>query len=279
MTVLRELLSDETATRESAIRALEAAPEQLRLAMAARLTHLARESTAALATAQSQPHAQMLARACSALAVLRIDAAKQCLLRIAEEGSRTAKATLANALRATKTPDGRAVLVHLLSDDEVRGAAILAIGEEPWPGILASLIEIAETDERAAVLALGPIARCGEAGGPNESSAAADFLLEQLDDDAMAPKAAIALLRLGRRAPAVVRAVKHVAKNHGPRKIPCLFVVAGHEPDDAVFLELARAVGPKEHDAARRFLKPLRDDESESVRLASTRTWNALGLS
>lgn len=278
---LRTILADDAAVREAAIRELQAAPEHVRSAMAARLTPLARDAAAALATSahfSSQPHSQMLARACSALAVLRVDAAKQCLLRIADEGSRTAKATLANALRATKTAEGRAVLVHLLSDDEVRGAAILAIGDEPWPEILAHLIEIAETDERAAILALGPISRCGEAGGPNESSAAADFLLEQLDDDALAAKAAAALLRLSRRAPAVVKAVKHIAKGAGPRRVPCLFVMAGHDPEDALFLELARAVGPKEHDAARRFLKPLREDENEPVRAASIRTWNVLGL-
>ncbi|HVH44088.1 MAG TPA: hypothetical protein VM925_17175 [Labilithrix sp.] len=275
------ILGEDPKAREEAIAAAASAPEHERSALASKLGPLARDAAAALAAgeADSEGNTARLGRACTGLSVLRVEAAKNCLLRIADEGTPAVKSTLARALRATKTSEGRAVLVHLLSDDDARKDAIIAIGAAPWPGVLQALIEVAEADDHAARIAAIPIAKCGASGSPNEASAAADFLLEQLDDDVALPTAAVALLRFGRGFPAIAKVAKRIAKGPGNRKVACLCLVAAYgDEGNANFLELALAGTKVDGDAARAFLEPLMKDADERIRAAAERTWKALDL-
>lgn len=281
---LEAILQDDAAGRDAALAACAAAPEHERSAFAAKVATAARDAAGALAAADAaggvaSAHERVFGRASAALAALRVEAAKSALLRIADEGSTTVKAALARALRETATPEGRAVLVHLLSDDDARGDALLAIGAAPWPAVLPALIEVAEADDHAARLAAAPIARCGAAAGPNERNAAADFLLEQLDDDVALVDATDALIRYGAGFPGVAARARRLAKEPGKRKIAGLCLVAAFgDEGNADFLELALSGAKAAESTARTVLDPLLHDADERVRGAAERTWQALDL-
>jgi hypothetical protein len=282
---LDAIIEDDTAAREAALEAAASAPEHVRSALASRLSTLAREAAVALEGAAhlgpdaAAPYEARLVRACAALARLRALAAKNALLRIADEGTRPVKDALARSLRTSRTAEARAVLVHLLSDDEARGEAILAIGEAPWPDVLPALIEIAEGDDLTARLAALPIARCGATAGPNEANAAADFLLEQLDDEVVLGAAALALLRYGARFSGVAAKGRLLAKEPGRKKAVGVCLVAAFEDiGNAGLLELALAGTRTDEAAARSFLRPLLDDPDEHVRAAALRTAKAMGV-
>ncbi len=281
---LEAILGDNAAERSDALAAASSAPEHERSALASKVAAVARDTATALAEAAeagqtTSGYETSFKRACIALATLRVEIAKSTLLRIADEGTKAVKGALARALAETRTTEGRAVLVHLLSDDDARGEAIVAIGEAPWPEVLPALIEVAETDDLAARLAAKPIARCGAAAGPKETNAAADFLLEQLDDDIVLPAAVDALIRFGAGFPGVTERAKRLAKEPGKRKIAGLCLVAAFgDEGNASFLELALAGTKTNEDAARTFLGPLLSDPDERVRNAARRTWKALDL-
>jgi hypothetical protein len=281
---LEAILSDDATERAVALEASSAAPEHERSAFAGKIIAVARDAMAAIESATRSGegisvHEARFARACIALSSLRVEVAKSALVRIADEGTPTVKSALAHALRETRTTEGKAVLVHLLSDDDARDDAVLAIGASPWPEVLPALIEVAEGDEHVARLAATPIAKCGATAGPNEASAAADFLLEQLDDDAVLAAAVDALLRLGAGFPGVVARAKRLAKEPGKRKICGLCLVAAFgDEGNASFLELALAGTRTDEKAARTFLGPLLEDTDERIRAAAERTWKALAL-
>jgi hypothetical protein len=281
---LDAILGNDDEEREAAIAACVNAPEHERSAFASKLAPIARETAAALAADEeagrtASPHAAALGRACLALSILRVEAAKSCLLRIADEGSPGAKGELARALRGTTTAEGRAVLVYLLSDDEARPDAIRAIDAAPWPEVLPLLVEISEADDQSARIAARAIARCGATAGPNERYAAADFLLEQLGDDAVLMATFDALLRFGATFPGLVDRAKRLAKDADQRKVAGLCLVAAFGDDgNASLLELALSGSKADPDGARALLAPLRDDPDERIRQAAERTWRALDL-
>ena len=281
---LDAILEDDAARRDAALAAAAAAPEHERSALAAKLGAIVKDAAAALAAAEeaggeTTAHAARLGRACVGLSLLRVEVAKSALLRVADEGTPTVKAALAHALRASETAEGRAVLVHLLSDDDAQADAVLAIGAGPWPEVLPALIEVAEANDRVARLAATPIATCGATAGPKEMNAAADFLLEQLDDDVVLPAAVDALLRLGNGFPGVAAKGKRIAKEPGTRKVAGLCLVAAFgEEGKASLLELALSGTKVDEDNARAFLGPLLEDGDERIRGAAERTWKALDL-
>lgn len=276
--MLDALLGDDAAEQREALAAASAAPEHERSALANTIAVVAKDAAAALADDDAD-RATSFKRACIALATLRVGIAKSTLLRVADEGTKVAKGALARALAETTTPEGRAVLVHLLSDDDARDEAIVAIGEAPWPEVLPALIEVAEADDLAARLAAAPIAKCGAASGPEERNAAADFLLEQLDDDVVLPAAVDALVRFGAGFVGITERARRLAKETGRRKIAGLCLVAAFgDEDNAGLLELALAGAKTDDDAARSFLEPRLSDPDERVRSAARRTWNALAL-
>jgi hypothetical protein len=274
---LEAILSDDAGQRDEALAAAARAPEHERSAFAGKLASHARAAAETLEADGAREGE--LGRICIALSVLRVESAKSALLRLADEGSRVVKAALARALRETKTAEGRAVLVHLLSDDEARGDAILAIGAAPWPAVLPALIEVAESDDHAARLAAKPIARCGATAGPREANAAADFLLELLDDDVVMPTAVDALLRFGTGFPGIAARAKRLTKEPGSRKAAglCLLAAYGDE-GNASFLELALSGTKTDPDTSRVFLRPLLGDADGRIRSAAERTWKALDL-
>ncbi len=283
---LEAILSDDPQLRDEALAACVAAPEHERSAFAAKLAAVAREACAALAETDETGrdtalHESRFTRACLGLSRLRVEGARNALLRIADEGTPAVKSALARALRDARTAEGRAVLMHLLSDDDARGDAIVAIGATPWPEVLPALIEVAEADDHAACLAAAPIARCGATGGPKERSAAADFLAELLDDDVTFDAAVDALLRLGSGFPGIGPRAKRLTKEPGKRKIAGLCLVAAFgDEGNASFLELALSGTKTDEDAARAFLEPLMTETIDArIRAAAERTWRALDLS
>lgn len=281
------LLSNDAAAREAALAAAAAAPERERFALATKLTAVVRDAAVALEGAASVGDGSELApafeahlaRACVALAVLRVESAKNALLRVADEGTKPVKDALARALRTSRTAEARAVLVHLLSDDEARSEAILAIGEAPWAEVLPALIEVAEDDDQTARLAALPIARCGATAGSDAAYAAADFLLEQLDDEVVLGAAAVALLRFGAPFAGVAAKGRALAKEPGRKKAcgVCLVAAFGDE-GNAGLLELALSGPRTDEAAARTFLRPLLADPDERVRAAAERAARALGV-
>lgn len=275
---LEAILSDDAPQREAALKAATTAPEHERSAFAAKVATVAREAAAAFEGSSGESDS-MLARACLALSVLRVELAKTVLMRIADQGTPAVKSAMARALREAKTAEGRAVLVHLLSDDDAREGAILAIGAAPWPEVLPALIEVAEADDHAARLAATPIAICGATAGPKEANAASDFLLELLDDEATMPAAVDALLRFGTGFLGIPEKARRLAKEPGKRKIGALCLVAAFgDEGNAAFLELALSGTKTDEEAARVFLGPLLKDPHERVRAAAERSWRALDL-
>lgn len=270
--------------RESELAACSAAPEHVRAATATKLAAIAKEAAAAIAAAEERgasTAAQItrFSRAASALSVLRVEHAKRALLAIADEGSFGVRRALARALRGTTTSEGRAVLVHLLADDDVRVEAILAIEAAPWPEVLPSLIEIAEADEHAARFAAAAIARCGATAGPKETYAAADFLVEQLDDDTTLAATVAALMRWGTTFPGVADKARRLAKEPGKRKVAGLCLLAAcTDEGSARLVELALSGAKTDAEVAWRFLRPLLEDEDERVRSAAERARKALDL-
>jgi hypothetical protein len=272
---LDALLADDPKLREQALAEIASAPDHVRSAIAAKVAAFAREAAATLALEEAAP-VEILSRACAALAVLQTGVARACLLRIADEGTPAVKSALARALHGNRTPDGRAIVVHLLSDDDARAEALLAIGVAPWPEVLPDLIEIAETDNPSARLALRAIAKCGATAGPAETNAASDFLLEQLDDDGVFLAAIEALLRFGSGFPGVIPRARRLALEPGKRKLAGLCLLATDESHDLVALaRTGPAVDPR---LARAFLGPFRSAEDERVRQAAERTWCTLAL-
>jgi hypothetical protein len=284
---LDALFDNDRSVRTAALAQAMAEREHQRSAVAAKIAFIAKEIAAALARAEevggpTTALATKLTRACIALSVLRVDLARSCLFRIADEGTPSVKSVLAHSLRDTKTSEGRAVLVHLLSDDDARADAIVAIGgaisAAPWPEALPLLIEVAEADDHAARLAMKAIGKLGAMGGERERNAAADFLVEALDDDAIRSAATFALLRYGATfPPIVVERAKRMAKEPGERKAVGLFLLAAYDQGNVDFLELAMAAKTDEA-AARAFLGPLRNDPDARVQDAADRTWKVLSL-
>lgn len=281
---LDALFDNDRAVRASAIREVTALREHERSALAARVAFVAKEVAEALMRAEAAGGpttalATKLTRACVALSTLRVDAAKAALIRLADEGSASVKSVLAHALRDTTTPEGRAVLLYLLSDDEARVDAIVAISAAPWPEVLRTLIEVSEADDQSARLAAQAIGRLGAEGGVDERCAAADFLVEALDDDALLDAAASALLRHGAEFPGIVLdRAKRLAKEPGKRKAVGLCLLAAYgDQGNADFLELALAV-KTDKEAARAFLNPLRSDADARIQQAVERTFRVLEL-
>jgi hypothetical protein len=275
---IEAILSDDALKRESALKAATTAPEHERSALAAKVAVAARDAAAAV-EANTAGGEEKLARACVALSILRVEGAKSTLLRVADEGIPAVKLALVRALRQTTTVEGRAVLVHLLADDDARDEVIRTIGVSPWPEVLPALIEVAEADDHAARLAATPIAKCGVTAGPKEANAAADFLLELLDDEVTMPPAVDALLRFGNGFLGIPEKARRLAKEPGKRKIGALCLVAAYgDEGNAAFLELALSGIQTDLPAARLFLDPMRKDADERVRTAAERTWKALDL-
>lgn len=286
---LDALFDNDRSVRAAALTQMTAEREHQRWAIGSRVAFIAKEAADALARAEevggpTTALATKLTRACVALSVLRVDVAKACLFRIADEGTPSVKSVLAHALRDTKTTEGRAVLLHLLSDDDARSDAIVAIGgaigAAPWAEVLPVLIEVAEADDHAARLAMKAIGKLGATGGERERNAAADFLVESLDDDAIRSAATFALLRYGAAFPPIVmERAKRLAKEPGERKAVGLILLAAHAGDEgnAAFLELALAAKTDEA-AARAFLRPLREDPDARIQEAADRTWKVLSL-
>ncbi len=280
---LEAILGDDDEARGAACAACMTAPEHERSAFAAKLALAAREAMAAVVELETtgkdcRAHSTVLGRACVGLSLLRVEGAKSALLRIADEGSIAVKRTLAEALRETTTAEGRATLVYLLSDDDVRGDAIVAIGDKPWPAVLPLLIEVAEADEKCARLAATGIARCGATAGPDETNAAADFLLEQLDDEGSQSAAVLALLRFGAAFPGVAEKARKLAKEAGSRKAVGLCLIAAIDEANASLLEVALSGSKTDEKACRKFLDPLLGDPDERIRSAAERTLKALDL-
>lgn len=287
---LDAILGSELLVREAELRTIAGAAEHARAAMAGKLATIARNAAAALAQ-EVELHegasAETLERACRALSVLRVEAAKSCLVRIADEGTAVVKSVLASALRETTTPEGRSVLVHLLSDDDARAEAIVAIGAAPWPGVLPLLIEVSESDDQAARLSADVIAKVGATAGPDERFAATDFLLELVEDEATSSAAVGALLRFGSEFPGVTERARTLAKAAGKRRVGGLCLLAAAGEDDASLSELARSGASTGSTAstakddpriAQRFLGPLLEAPEERIRRAAERTWRALDL-
>lgn len=276
---LDALIGEDETKRAAALHSVGQAPDYVRAGIATKLGPAARAAAAALAAEGTPASASNLERLLGALAVLRVASAKHCLLRIADEGGREVKATLARALHGNTTAEGRAVLVHLLSDGESRDDALAAIAKRPWTEVLPALIELAEADGKAAELAIGPIAECGSRGTWREASAAVDFLFEQLDDDAMAVAATVALVgdELRRAFPELVAVAKKLAIRPESRRFACLCVVAADASvDDASLAELVRAGGKYGIDAARRQLEPFRAYPDDRIRASAERVVRAL---
>ncbi len=274
------ILSDDDAQRAAALLAAASAPEHERAAFAAKLVTLTRDAAVPLDGGTISPSVQeRFVRAASALAALHVDLARSTLVRISDEGNATLKKILARALRTIPTAEARAVLLHLLSDDDARGEAVLAIGVAPWADALPALITVAEADDQIARLAALPIAKCGASGGRKEANAAADFLHEQLDDDIVLTSAAIALLRFGALLPGTARRGRELTREPDRRKCwgLCLVAAFGEETDAELF-ELVRLGARTTEPIARELLTPLLSDADDRVRGAATRTWNALGL-
>jgi len=188
--VIDDLLSGDDATRQTALEKLVVLSEAARGVLAASLIPLAR-------TAAEGPDQDALDRILPALARLRVDSAKNCLLRLADEESAVSKTALVRALRGTDTKATRAVFLHLLSDEAMQIEAISAIGEAPWEGVLPDLIELAESDDHVAKVALAGIVRCAS-HGPEDAQAVYDFLLELLSDPVLKHDARAALDELHR---------------------------------------------------------------------------------
>lgn len=280
---LEAILGADERARLEACAACATAPEHERSAFANKLAAITRETATAIATAETSGQNTSalraeLGRACVALSLLRVEVAKSCLFRIADEGSIAIKRTLTAALGGTTTTEGRAVLVHLLSDDDARPDAILAIGHEPWPAALPMLIEVAEADADAARLAAKGIAKCGATAGPDETNAAADFLLEQLDDESLQAEVVGALLRFGSTFPGVATKAKRLIKERGSRKAVGLCLIAGIDEGNAGLLELALSGGKTDEEACRKFLATLLSSSDERIRTAAERTMKALDL-
>lgn len=275
---MNAILGDDEQARDAALAASAGAPEHERSALTGKLAPIARELAAAVTAAEragssSPVESTAFARACRALSILGVEAAKSCLLRIADEGSSGVKRELARALRATTTAAGRAVLVHLLADDDARGEAILAIAVAPWPEVLPILIEISEADDHSARLAAEGIAKCGATAGPNERYAATDFLIEQLDDDAILSAAFDALLRFGASFPGVAERARRLAREPGERAIMGLCLLVACCPEGGPSLaDILASAAPVDPPTARSLLGRLRQDPDERVRQVAERT-------
>lgn len=188
--MIDQLLGEDADLRQRAIERLAALPEEARVAAATKLVPLARDARDAF-------DVDALERLLPALARLRVDGARDYLLRLADEESVPLKTALVRALRGTDTKATRAVFLHLLSDPGMQAEAVVAIGEAPWRGVLPDLIELAESSDAIARVALPGIVRCA-AHGQEEAYAAYDFLTELLSDPRLRDDARVALQELHR---------------------------------------------------------------------------------
>jgi hypothetical protein len=270
--------------REEALAEAHAAPDHVRSALVGKLAPVVREMAAAGAAkedlSQAAPFATGLEHMLRAIASMRVPAAKAFLVGIADEGTPAIKSVLARALRGVDAPEAHAVLGYLLSDEDARADAILAIAAAPWPAVLPTLIEIAEADEPSLRPALAAIARCGASCGDAERNAAADFLLEQLDDDALLPSVVEALLCFEAQFPGVEARAAALVRGEGEgeaRKIAGLCLLAGAAAPDETLATLARAAAPRvTAEAAAELLRPLLASGVARVRQTAERVARVL---
>jgi hypothetical protein len=190
--VVTDLFHEDDEMRARALATLADVPEHARAALAAKLIPYARDAAARIAEATERE----LSRIVVALAHLRVESAKSCMLRLAEDESLPVKRVLAQSLAGLRMPEVRATLIALLSDDVARFFAIEAIRSAPFPEALRDLIELAEADDAVANVAAPVIATCALAGGMAERHAATDFLSELLEDEVLRPRAEEALALL-----------------------------------------------------------------------------------
>jgi hypothetical protein len=282
-TELDALLGDDDSAREAALAELRAAPDHVRAAVVGRLAKLARDESTVVAVAEqhgdtSALRRRDLERVLRALALSDVATARVPLVRLADEGTPALKTTLARALRGVASAEAHAVLAYLLSDEDARADALAAIAEAPWPEVLPDLIEIAEVDDTSLRLAIEAIARCGATTGPAERNAAADFLVEQLDDETLLAPAVTALLRHGANFPGVAARAERLALEGGRRKIAGLVLLAGAGHTDDHLRAMATRDGPFEIEASQFFLTPLLHDHTPTVRHAAERAALAAGL-
>jgi hypothetical protein len=194
--VVTDLFHSDEGLRTRALATLEGVPEHARASLAAKLIPYARDAATRVADATIPDPSPMLSRIVVALAHLRVESAKQCMLRLAQDECLPVKRVLARSLAGLRVPEVRPTLMALLSDDVARFFAIEAIRSAPFPEALRDLIELAEADDAIARVGVSVIAACARAGGPAERAAAADFLSELLDDEALAGPAKDALTLL-----------------------------------------------------------------------------------
>jgi hypothetical protein len=192
--VVNDLFHEDDDLRARALATLSDVPEHARAALAAKLIPYARE--AALQIEEGPGGTGALSRIVLALAHLRVESAKSCMLRLAEDESLPVKRVLALSLVGLRLPEVRATLMALLSDDVARFFAIETIRSAPFPEALPDLIVLAEADDAFAIAAAPVIAMCALAGGPAERHAATDFLSELLEDDGLRAQAELALALL-----------------------------------------------------------------------------------
>jgi hypothetical protein len=280
---LDALLGDDDGAREQALGLLRAAPEHVRTAVAGRLAKILRYEANFIAIAEDHGETSALRRRdlerlLRALAIVDVAAARVPLVRLADEGTPSLKSTLARALRGVDSAEAHAVLAYLLSDEDARADALAAITEAPWPEVLPDLIEIAEVDDASLCLAIEAIARCGATSGPRERNAAADFLVEQLDDEELLATVVPALLRHGPDFPGVAARAERLVGDVGRRKVAGLVLLAGAGRTEDHLRELATRKGPVELEASQLFLTPLLHDPSPSVREAAHRAALVTGL-
>ena len=282
---LDALLGDDDAARDAALATLRAAPEHVRAAVVGRLAKIARDEATVVTVAEehgdtSALRRRDLERILRALALSGVTAARVPLVRLADEGTASLKTTLARALRGVGSAEAHHVLAYLLSDEDARPDALAAIAEAPWPEVLPDLIEIAEVDDTSLRLAIEAIARCGATSGPEsgERNAAADFLVEQLDDEALLAPTVTALLRHGAEFPGVAARAERLVAEGGRRKIAGLVLLAGAGRTYDHLGALATRDGPVEIEASQVFLTPLLHDQWATVRQAAERALLVAGL-
>lgn len=287
---VNDLFHEDDGLRQAALAMLDAVPDHTRGALAAKLAPLARNAAVKLAEREGDPEAfARFSRTVVALAHLRVDGAKNCLVRLAEDESRPVKNAIARALAGNRTNAARIVILQLLSDDAARFEAIEAVRAAPWPEVLPALIELAEVDDAIARVAASVIALCGVSGGPDEANAAADFLMELLDDDALFLAALDPLVRHAPRLNGLAAKGAELARCTGARRAGGLALLAATGIDreasfEQLFAMLARgdllSMNPLLHAMDASVLLSgfarARASASAEVRASADRTWQLL---
>lgn len=283
---VNDLFHEDDVLREQALAMLAAVPDHTRAALAARLAPTAREAAGKIAEGDVSVLVPF-SRTVAALAHLRVESAKNCLLRLAEDESDPVKAAIARSLAGIRTVEARAVLVHLFSDDATRAEAIRAVRAAPWPEVLPALIELAEADDELALATVPVIGLCGASGGTPEAFAATDFLTELLDDEALVIPAVEAILR-HRFVVGTARATA-LARGSGPRRAAGLALLATAGVDrDACFGSLFALIAAGAVSDAPRLLHAVdasllltafaraRESGDDAARANAERAWSLL---